>query len=35
MSLATVVAIILSLSFQLIGKLHQPIADDNPDSTEE
>jgi uracil permease len=30
MSLATVVAIILSLSFQLIGKLHQPVADDNP-----
>ena len=30
MSLATVVAIILSLSFQLIGKFHQPVADDNP-----
>ena len=34
MSLATVVAIILSLSFQFIGKLHQPVADDNP-ATEE
>ena len=35
MSLATVVAIILSLSFQLIGKLHQPVADDNPKTLKE
>ena len=35
MSLATVVAIILSLAFQLIGKLHQPVAGDNPDAAEE
>ncbi|MBQ1614031.1 MAG: uracil permease, partial [Selenomonas sp.] len=34
MSLATVVAIILSLAFQLVGKIHQPVendlADDDP-----
>ncbi|MBQ4211879.1 MAG: uracil permease, partial [Selenomonas sp.] len=34
MSLATVVAIVLSLAFQLVGKIHQPVendlADDDP-----
>ena len=34
MSLATVVAIILSLTFQLIGKIHQPVENDLPDAEE-